>query len=398
MAQVQITLDSEILKGMFLENQTGAQKTLMEAVLDQILEAQVSEQIGAQKYERTDNRITSRNGYRERSLKTRVGTLTLHIPKLRDGTFSTDLFERYQRSEQALQLAIMEMYVNGVSTRKVTKITEMLCGTSFSKDTVSNLNARLDGEVQAFKNRPLAGCYKYLIADAVYIKCREDKAVMSKCFMVAIAVNSEGFREVVGFEAGDGESEEAWKRFFKSLRARGLSGVEYIVSDNHGGLVNAVREMFPNTIWQRCQAHFARNITDICKKEYRAELKADLNLMFNAPTLEKAAEMRDEIMEKYNDTCPKAMKILDTGFMDATAVYALPKEHRVRMRTSNAIERLNLEIRRRERVVCIFPNENSAERLLGSVLAEIHENWLSGKRYLDVKIDREEKKVDKNAA
>ena len=398
MAQVQITLDSEILKGMFLENQTGAQKTLMEAVLDQILEAQVSEQIGAQKYERSDARLTSRNGYRERSLKTRVGTLTLHIPKLRDGTFSTDLFARYQRSEQALQLAIMEMYINGVSTRKVTKITETLCGTSFSKDTVSILNAKLDEEMRAFKSRPLTGGYKYLIADAVYIKCREDKAVMSKSFMVAIAVNSEGFREVVGFEAGDGESEESWKRFFKALRERGLSGVEYIVSDNHGGLVNAVREMFPNTIWQRCQAHFARNITDICKKEYRAELKADLKLMFNAPTLEKAAEMRDEIMEKYNGTCPKAMKILDTGFMDATAVYALPKEHRVRMRTSNAIERLNLEIRRRERVVCIFPNENSAERLLGSVLAEIHENWLSGKRYLDVKIERKEKRVDKNAA
>ena len=290
MAQVQITLDSEILKGMFLENQTGAQKTLMEAVLDQILEAQVSEQIGAQKYERTDDRITSRNGYRKRSLKTRVGTLTLHIPKLRNGTFSTDLFARYQRSEQALQLAIMEMYINGVSTRKVTKITEMLCGTSFSKDTVSSLNAKLDGEIQAFKKRTLAGGYKYLIADAVYIKCREDKSVLSKSFMVAIAVNSEGFREVVGFEAGDGESEESWKGFFKALRERGLSGIEYIVSDNHGGLVNAVRETFPNTIWQRCQAHFARNITDICRKDCRQDLKADLRLMFNAPTLEKAAK------------------------------------------------------------------------------------------------------------
>ena len=378
MAQVQITLDSEILKGMFLENQTGTQKTLMESILNQILDAQACEQIGAQKYERTDNRLTSRNGYRERTLKTRVGTLTLHIPKLRDGTFSTDLFSRYQRSEQALQLAVMEMYINGVSTRKVTKITETLCGTSFSRSTVSSLNAKLDEEIQAFKKRPLTCGYKYLIADAVYIKCRESNSVKSKSFMIAIAVNPEGFREVVGFEAGDGECEESWKGFFKNLRCRGLNGIEYIVSDNHGGLVNAVKEVFPNATWQRCQAHFARNITDICRKEYRSDLKADLKLMFNAPTLETAMKIRDEIMEKYKDICSKSMAILDSGFMDATAVYALPKEHRVRMRTSNAIERLNLEIRRRERVVCIFPNENSAERLLGSVLAEIHENWISG--------------------
>lgn len=398
MAQVQITLDSEILKGMFLENQTGAQRTLMEAVLDQILDAQAAEQIGAQRYERTDSRQTSRNGYRERTLKTRVGTLTLHIPKLRDGTFSTDLFARYQRSEQALQLAIMEMYINGVSTRKVTRITETLCGTSFSKSTVSSLNAKLDEEIQAFKQRQLTGGYKYLIADAVYIKCRENKSVQSKSFMIAIAVNSQGFREVVGFEAGDGECEESWKSFFKNLRVRGLSGIEYIVSDNHGGLVNAVKEIFPNAVWQRCQAHFTRNISDICKKEYRGDLKADLKLMFNAPTLEKAIKARDEILEKYQETCPKAMKILDSGFMDATAVYALPKEHRVRMRTSNAIERLNLEIRRRERVVCIFPNENSAERLLGSVLAEIHESWISGKRYVNIKIEKKEKKMDKKAA
>ena len=397
MAQVQITLDSEILKGMFLENQTGTQKTLMESILNQILDAQACEQIGAQKYERTDNRLTSRNGYRERTLKTRVGTLTLHIPKLRDGTFSTDLFSRYQRSEQALQLAVMEMYINGVSTRKVTKITETLCGTSFSRSTVSSLNAKLDEEIQAFKKRPLTCGYKYLIADAVYIKCREDNSVKSKSFMIAIAVNPEGFREVVGFEAGDGECEESWKGFFKNLRCRGLNGIEYIVSDNHGGLVNAVKEVFPNATWQRCQAHFARNITDICRKEYRSDLKADLKLMFNAPTLETAMKIRDEIMEKYKDICSKSMAILDSGFMDATAVYALPKEHRVRMRTSNAIERLNLEIRRRERVVCIFPNENSAERLLGSVLAEIHENWISGKRYVNFKIEKKEKIVDKKA-
>lgn len=398
MAQVQITLDSEILKGLFLENQEGTQRTLMEAILDQILDAQASEQIGAQKYERTENRSTSRNGYRERTLKTRVGTLTLHIPKLRDGTFSTDLFARYQRSEQALQLAIMEMYINGVSTRKVTKITETLCGTSFSKSTVSSLNAKLDEEIQAFKQRPLTNGYRYLIADAVYIKCRENKSVKSKSFMIAMAVNSEGFREVVGFEAGDGECEESWKSFFKTLRERGLNGIEYVVSDNHGGLVNAVREIFPNVAWQRCQAHFTRNITDICRKEYRSDLKADLKLMFNAPTLEKAVKLRDEIMEKYKDTCPKSMEILDSGFMDATAVYGLPKEHRVRMRTSNSIERLNLEIRRRERVVCIFPNENSAERLLGSVLAEIHESWISGKKYLNIKTEQKEKVVDKKVA
>ena len=242
MAQLHITLDEATLKDLMLGNRDQAVSKLLEEVFNAILKMEATEQLGAQAYERTEERQTYRNGYRTRMLTTRVGTLTLHIPKFRDGTFSTELFRSYERSEQALLLSLMEMVIQGVSTRKVAQITETLCGTSFSKSTVSLLCQQLDPAVRAFQSRPLRGSYPFIIVDAIYTKARENGAVRSKGMLIAIGITAEGHREVLGFQAGDGESYASWRAFFRQLKEQGLEGVDLVVSDDHGGLVKAVLE------------------------------------------------------------------------------------------------------------------------------------------------------------
>jgi len=349
-----------------------------------VLQSQASEQLNADPYERSDDRISYRNGYRTRSLTTRVGTLILHVPKFRDGNFSTELFERYQRSEKALILSLMEMVVQGVSTRKVQEITETLCGTSFSKSTVSALCQNLDPIVAAFRNRPLERHYPFLIVDAIYMKARDDQRVKSRGFLIATGVNEEGNREVLGFEIADSESEESWSRFFESLKARGLRAVDLVSSDNHGGLKNAIQKQFQGASWQRCQTHFSKNLLDKVSKKYRAEVKTALTDLYNAPDLKEAKSRKERMLAIYEETAPKAMGLLDEAFDDITAVFALPQPYRKRLRTTNGIERLNEELRRRERVIRIFPNDQSLIRLMGSVLMEHHEKWINGKKYFNM--------------
>lgn len=384
MTQVHFTLDEEIIKELMLGNREEAVAKLLEKVFDGVLKAQASEQLKADPYERSDERTSYRNGYRTRSLTTRVGTLFLHVPKFRDGTFSTELFERYQRSEKALLLSLMEMVIQGVSTRKVTEITETLCGTSFSKSTVSALCQKLDPIVEAFRNRPLERHYPFLIVDAIYMKARDDRRVKSRGFLVATGVNDEGRREVLGFEIADGESEEAWSDFFESLKARGLREVDLISSDNHGGLKKAIQKQFHGTAWQRCQTHFSKNLLEKVPKKLRSEVKSHLTDLYNAPELSDAKIRKQSLLEKYEEAAPKAMRLLDEAFDDITAVYALPAPYRKRLRTTNGIERLNEELRRRERVIRIFPNDQSLIRLMGAVLMEHHEKWINSKKYFNM--------------
>jgi transposase-like protein len=384
MTQIHLTLDDDILKDLWLGNKESGVAKLLEKVFDAVLQSQASEQLNADPYERSDDRISYRNGYRTRSLTTRVGTLILHVPKFRDGNFSTELFERYQRSEKALILSLMEMVVQGVSTRKVQEITETLCGTSFSKSTVSALCQNLDPIVAAFRNRPLERHYPFLIVDAIYMKARDDQRVKSRGFLIATGVNEEGNREVLGFEIADSESEESWSRFFESLKARGLRAVDLVSSDNHGGLKNAIQKQFQGASWQRCQTHFSKNLLDKVSKKYRAEVKTALTDLYNAPDLKEAKSRKERMLAIYEETAPKAMGLLDEAFDDITAVFALPQPYRKRLRTTNGIERLNEELRRRERVIRIFPNDQSLIRLMGSVLMEHHEKWINGKKYFNM--------------
>ncbi|MDN5345973.1 MAG: putative transposase [Petrotoga sp.] len=386
MAQYHVTIDSDLLHQLFLSDakDAGVAK-LLESVLNQILQAQVTEQLKAEPYERTEERQGYRNGTYPHNLTTRVGTITLRVPRLRNGKFSTELFCRYQRSEQAFILALMEMVVNGVSTRKVAEITEELCGTRISKSLVSELCRRLDPVINAWKERPLKdNKYPFLIVDALIIRVREENRVVNRSMLIAVGVNEEGIREVLGFMIGDSESEDSWNEFFRGLKDRGLSGVDLIVSDDHRGLVKAMRRNFQGATWQRCQTHFMRNILDATPKSLQGEVKTTVQAILNAPDIDTARMLLSKTIEAYGKKAPRAMEILEAGFDDATTVLMLPERYRKRLRTTNSIERLNEEIRRRERVIRIFPNRESAIRLIGALLLEIDNKWAGGRRYLDM--------------
>lgn len=386
MAQYQINVDSQLLHQLFLGNtQDSGVEKLLESVLNQILQAQVTEQLEAQRYERTENRQGYRNGSYPHQLHTRIGTITLSVPRIRGGKFTTELFARYQRSEQALILTMMEMVVNGVSTRKVAQVTEELCGTEFSKSTVADLCKRLDPIVTAWNHRPLSDSrFPFVLVDALYLKVREDGRVRNRGVMLAVGVNTDGYREVLGLMLGDTESEESWTEFFNWLKSRGLRGVDLIVSDDHGGLVRSIRQQLQGVTWQRCQTHFMRNVLDASPKALKDEIHTHVRAILEAPNPEAARLLLQQTLAAYEDKAAKAMRILEAGFDDVTAVLSLPEKYRKRLRTTNSVERLNEEVRRRERVIRIFPNRESVIRLIGALLMEQDEKWASGKRYLDM--------------
>jgi len=386
MAQYQITVNRELLHQLFLgNNKDSGVAALLESVLNQILQAQATEQLQAEPYERTDERKGYRNGTRPHQLTTRVGTITLRVPRFRNGRFSTEMFARYQRSEQALVLTLMEMVINGVSTRKVSQITEELCGSEFSKSTVSDLCKKLDPVVNAWNNRDLRDVhYPFVLVDALVLKVREDGRVRSRGVMIAVGINTEGYREVLGLMLGDSESEASWREFFSWLKDRNLRGVELVVSDDHKGLVKAIRTHFQGVTWQRCQTHFMRNIIDATPKSLRDELYPHLRAILDAPNIDAARLLLNQTLGVFEKKAPKAMQVLEMGFDDATAVLVLPEKYRRRLRTTNAVERLNEEIRRRERVIRIFPSRESVVRLIGALLMELDDKWTTGKKYLDM--------------
>lgn len=385
MAQLHFTLDYDFFVGLFSETKDEAFGKLMENILNQVLLAESTEQLGAENYERSGKRSDYRNGTRERSLTTRIGKIELKVPRHRNEPFKTVLFENYQRNEQALISTMMEMVVQGVSTRNVQKVTEELCGETFSKSTVSEICRELDVPVKQFKERLLPEKYPFIIVDAIYVKAREEHRVRSKALFVAIGVSNSGHKEIIGFDVYDSEKTSTWKEFFESLKSRGLRGVDIAISDAHAGLVEAIKECFPGSSWQRCQAHFTRNIIDKSPKKYASALASEIKDMFNASTLEEARKLKSSIIEEYQDVAEEAMNILDEGFEDSMTIMALPSKYRIPLRTSNIIERENREIRRREKVIQIFPNAESIIRLIGAVLMDDHNDWSVGHRLFDMK-------------
>ena len=384
MAQLHFTLDYEFLIGLFSESKDEAFAKLMEALLNQVLKAESTEQLGADNYQRSGSRKDYRNGSRMRRLVTRIGKLELEVPRHRNTPFKTVLFENYQRNEQALITTMMEMVVQGVSTRNIQKVTQELCGESFSKSTVSEICRELDIPVKEFKERLLPEKYPFIIADAMYIKVREDHRIRSKALMIAIGVNPDGRKEVLGFDIYDAEKINTWKSFFEGLKNRGLRGVDLVISDSHKGLVESIKECFPGASWQRCQAHFSRNILDKCPKKYMSGLASELTAMFNSSTLEESRRLKNAIIEDYQDVALAAVQTLDEGFEDAMTIMYLPMKYRQPLRTSHVVERENREIRKREKVIQIFPNVESALRLLGAVLMDDHNDWSTRHRLFDM--------------
>ena len=358
-------------------------KGVLRHTIQQLLEEELTAFLNAEPYDRTDERRGYRNGYKPRTLKTRVGSLELMVPKDREGRFQTALFEKYQRSEKALMLAIIEMYVQGVSTRKVKKITEELCGLEISKSQVSTLAKGLDEEVHKWRTRPLTKRYPYLVVDARYERIRRDGSIIPQGVLIVVGIDSDGYRELLGVWCADSESESSWSAVFRELKERGLSGVSYIVSDDHTGLTNAIARQFQGAVWQRCQVHFIRNALSKAAHKDRGKILALLREITGSSSLESARKRLSEAVDALTDTHPKVAELLDEHGEEMLAVYALPEQHRKRMKSTNMLERFNKEIKRRTRVVCIFPNEAACVRLVSALAIEQNEEWMELK-YLNM--------------
>ena len=379
MAQLNITLNQEEIQALLLDDRGEAFKKILQASLNKILQVESAEQLKAAPYERSEDRTDSRNGSRDRNLNTRIGRITLQVPRHRNVPFKTLIFDNYSRSEAALVASMAEMVVNGVSTRKVSRVMETLCGMTFSKSTVSEVCKDLDKAVKEFRTRSLEGEYPFLTVDATYFKVRENNRIISKAFMIAYGTNAEGHREILGFGVYANESAATWTDFLTDLKKRGLTGVLMITSDAHEGILTAIGKVFPTVPWQRCQFHFIRNITDKAPKKYQAGLRAELQEMFNCKRTAEARKVRDRIIDDYRDVAEAAVSCLDDGFESAMTVMLLPAGMRRYYRTSNHIERLNKELKRRSNVIGVFPNEDSVLRLMGSVLIELHDAMLAGR-------------------
>ncbi|HYQ83495.1 MAG TPA: IS256 family transposase [Rubrobacter sp.] len=388
-------VDAQLAQGTMLD-EPGFLRQSVERVLQELLEAQMTEHIGAAPYERSVTRKGQRNGYKPRMLRTRVGTLNLLVPQDRQGTFSTRLFARYQRNEKALVLALMEMYVEGVSTRKVKDITEELCGTSFSKSLISSLAGQLDSELGAWRSRPLEGDgYPYLFVDARYEKARTNGRVVSQGVLIVCAVREDGMREILAVEVADTESEATYHELFRSLKRRGLKGVQLVVSDDHEGLKSAVCRHFQGAAHQRCQVHYMRNLLGMVGHAKRKELGADLRAIFAAPAREEALRIASSVAKKWRGTGhEKVAEHIEEHIEECLTCLAFPESHRRRIRTTNSVERLNQEIKRRTRVVRIFPNRQSCLRLVTALAVEVSEEWVTGRRYLDMEELREHRRLE----
>jgi transposase-like protein len=358
---------------------------IVERTLQVILEEEMTAHLGAGRYERGAGRTGYRNGTKPRTLTTRVGMLELRVPQDRDGTFSTELFARYQRSEQALVTTLMEMYLQGVSTRKVTAITEELCGTSVSKSQVSALVGRLDPELAAWRTRPLTGAaYPYLVVDARYEQARVDGRVVSLGVLIVVGVRDDGRREILAVEEADTESEATYHDLFTRLKDRGLRGVELVTSDAHRGLTAAIARHFQGASWHRCQVHFGRNLRGMVGAKHRGRLSEELRGIFGAGTAAQARAAARACAQGWRTSHPQVAAKLETELEECLACYAVPAAHRPRVRTTNGLERLNQELKRRTRVVRIFPNRAAVERLVTALAMEQSEEWTSGRRYLDM--------------
>jgi putative transposase len=347
-----------------------------------LMEAEVSAQVGAEHGERSPDRVAHRNGYRPRAWETRVGEIELLIPRARSGpAYFPSFLEPRRRCEQAIVAVVMEAYVNGVSTRKVDRLVEQLGIQGMDKDRVSRLCRELDEHVEAFRTRPLEGAYPYLWVDAKQLKVRDHGRVVSKALVVAYAVHESGRREVIGIDLGEVESEAFWTEFLRSLRARGLDGVQLVVSDHHEGLKTAIARVLACP-WQRCAVHFVRAMHQHCRPSQRGLVSAALREVFDAENQEQARERVTHVIERLQPVAPKVATLLEDAEEDLLAFYAFPAAHWSKLRSTNPLERVNREIGRRSDVVGIFPNDAAAIRLAGALLIEQNDEWLVGRRYL----------------
>jgi putative transposase len=368
-------------------------KELLREVLQEVLEQEMTEAIGAEKGERSSGRLGYRSGYYNRSLVTRVGKLELRIPQDRQGHFSTQLFERYQRSEKALVSALAEMYVQGVSTRKVKAITEELCGHTFSAATISAINKTLDESLEKFAKRPLEEAYPYLILDARYEKVREDGVIRSQAVQIAIGIDEEGRRQILAVELANRESQTSWKDMLLELKSRGLRGVEFVVSDDHPGLKRAIAEVIPEAVWQRCYVHFLRNALDHLPRKAVDDCLQELRWLYDRRDLAEAQKDLTQWLERWETKYPKLCEWVEENIGETLTFYRLPLQHHKHMKSTNMLERFNEEIKRRTRVVRIFPNMASCLRLIRALAAETHEGWLEASRYINMDLLKEHKKL-----
>jgi len=367
-------------------------RPLIREILQEVLETEMDEALGAEKGERTANRRGYRSGYYGRTLVTRVGKLELRVPQDRQGHFRTEVFERYQRSEKALVGAMTEMYVQGVSTRKVKAITEELCGHEVSASTISRLNVKLDEELERFAKRRLSEAYPYLILDARYEKVREDGVITSQAVMIAIGVDWEGRRNVLAVELANRESQSSWREFCLALKERGLHGVELVITDDHAGLRKAIAEVFTEAVWQRCYVHFLRNALDYLPRKADNDCMTELRWIYDRRSIEEARQDLAAWLKKWSSRYPKLCDWVEGNIEETLTFYRLPRQHHKNLKSTNLLERLNEEIKRRTLVVRIFPNLAACLRLVRALAVEMHENWIEATRYLNMEYLKEHKK------
>jgi putative transposase len=367
-------------------------KQAVKDALQEVLEGEMTEFLGASPGERTEGRNGYRSGYYSRGLVTRIGKLELRVPRDRSGEFSTALFERYARSEKALVAALAEMYVQGVSTRKVKAITEELCGHSFSASSISAINKGLDESLARFAQRHLDEAYPYLIVDARYEKVRESGVIRSMAVLVAIGINWEGQRQVLAVETANRESQSTWKDFLLGLKKRGLSGVEFVVSDDHAGLKKAISEVLTEAAWQRCYVHFLRNALDYLPRKADDDCLQELRWIYDRRDIQEAQQDLAAWIGKWSGKYPKLVDWAENNIAETLTFYRLPRTHHKHLKSTNMLERLNEEIKRRTRVVRIFPNAESCLRLIRALCVETHETWLEDSRYLNMTLLAEQKK------
>ena len=381
--QLNDTLIEEIVKGLIGGGSEGI-KLVLERLYNASMKIEREQFLGAASHERSKERQGYANGYKPKELQTRMGALSLEVPQVRGLGFYPQSLEKGTRSEKALKLAIAQMYIEGVSTRKVQDITGQLCGYDVSSTQVSRLTQELDEQFGQFRNRPI-GEICYLTLDAIYLKIRHNGSVIDMAILLGYGVNTEGRREILGVSASLSEAEVHWREFLQSLQSRGMRGLRLIVSDDHAGLKKARMTVFPSVPWQRCQFHLCQNAQSYApKKSMRHEIAEVMREILHSPTLEIAQEMKKQAIEKYRKRAPEFAKWLEENIDEGLTVFQFPKEHWKKLRTSNGIERVNREIKRRTKVAVLFPNKESALRLVTGVIIEIHEDWITGRPYLDM--------------
>jgi transposase-like protein len=387
-----VNIDAELVKGLLAE-QDDFLRPLVQAVVQEVLEAEMTEALGAEKSERTSQRAGYRSGYYSRKLVTRVGTLELRVPQDRQGRFSTVVFEQYQRSEKALVAALAQMYVQGVSTRKVKTITEELCGHEFSASSISAITGKLDAELEQFARRRLEEAFPYLILDARYEKVREEGVITTRAILVALGIDWEGRRQVLAVEWANRESATSWKELLLQLKERGLHGVQFCVSDDHPGLKRAIGEVLPEALWQRCYVHFLRNALDHLPRKADDDCLTELRWLYDRHDVNEARADLQKWLSKWGGKYPRLCAWVEANIEETWTFYRLPRQHHKHLKSTNMLERLNQELKRRTLVVRIFPNEASCIRLIRALAAEVHEDWLEEHRYLNMEALKEQMKV-----